>query len=77
MASQRLSFATDVRPLFRDVDVSHMKPFGYDLSDYDDVKEKADSIYGVLASGTMPPDKRWTEDMCATFKSWQDEGCPP
>jgi hypothetical protein len=32
------SFLTDIRPLFRPVDVDHMKWQGLDLSSYDDVK---------------------------------------
>jgi hypothetical protein len=77
MASARLSFATDIRPLFRDVDVAHMKPLGYDLSDYDEVKKNSDAIYAAVESGSMPPDTRWTDATCAIFKAWQDEGCPP
>ena len=34
-----LSFAKDIRPLFRDTpDIDTMKEFGMDLSAYDDVK---------------------------------------
>ena len=37
-----LSFAADIRPLFRDdPDVEVMKPFGLDLSSYADVKAQA------------------------------------
>ena len=30
----KVSFATDIKPLFRPVDISHMKPHGIKLDDY-------------------------------------------
>jgi hypothetical protein len=48
----------------------------FDLSSYDEVKANADAIYGSVKAGTMPPGRPWTEEMCATFKAWQDQGCP-
>ncbi len=40
-----LSFAIDIRPLFRESpDVEAMKSFGLDLSSYADVKEQAEAI---------------------------------
>lgn len=76
-----LSFAKDIRPMFTDVDVEHMKRLGVDLSDLGDVKAHVDAIYGVVKAGTMPPpasgEARWTSEMCDRFKRWQDEGCPP
>jgi len=81
MADQALSFAKDIRPLFTDLDVAHMKPAGMDLSHYDDVKKHATAIYAAVSAGTMPPpgwdEERWTNEMCAIFKQWQDQGCPP
>jgi hypothetical protein len=77
------SFATDIRPLFRDdPDVAHMQPQGIDLSSYDDVKNNADLIYGTL-NGTpflMPPANAggpWPAEQIALFKRWIDEGCQP
>ena len=79
--SQNPSFARDIRPMFTDVDVEHMKAFGLDLSSHADVSENADSIYQTVSSGMMPPAKsggvRWTPEMCELFKRWQDAGCPP
>ena len=75
-----LSFAKDIRPMFTDVDVSHMKPLGIDLSNKDDVQASADDIYKVVSDGSMPPPntgERWTQEMCARFKQWQTDGCPP
>lgn len=75
-----LSFAKDIRPMFTDVDVAHMKRAGMDLSDKDTVTKNADAIYKVVSEGTMPPPntgERWTPDMCAKFKDWQKQGCLP
>ena len=75
-----LSFAKDIRPMFTDVDVAHMKPMGIDLSSKDDVEASGDDIYKVVSDGSMPPantGERWTPDMCARFKQWQTDGCPP
>lgn len=72
-----LSFAKDIRPLFTQLDVDHMA-FAMDLSSHDDVKEHADAILGVVKDGSMPPaGPRWTDDMCAKFQSWVEQGCPP
>jgi hypothetical protein len=73
-----LSFAKDIRPLFRDtLDVDSMKPFGIDLSSYADVKAKAEKIYANLAEGNMPRDEPWPSGRVALFKRWMDEGRDP
>jgi hypothetical protein len=73
-----LSFAGDIRPLFRDTpDVDTMKRFGIDLSSYDDVKAKADSIYARLEDGSMPCDGPWPTEQMSLFKRWMDEGMAP
>jgi hypothetical protein len=55
----RLSFAADIRPLFRDSpDVDTMKRMGLDLSSYQDVKAQAEGIYSRLKDGSMPCDGR-------------------
>ena len=73
-----LSFANDIRPLFRDTpDVESMKDMGLDLSSYEDVRAKAEGIYSRLEDGTMPCDGPWPKDQVARFKSWMDEGMEP
>jgi len=73
-----LSYATDIRPLFRDEpDVEAMKSFGLDLSSYDDVKKHADAIYERLADGSMPCDGEWPKEQVAKFKQWMDDGMMP
>jgi len=70
-----LSFAKDIRPLFRDdPDVDAMKGYGLDLSSYDDVKKQAEKIYATLVDGSMPCDEPWPKEQVAVFKQWMDEG---
>jgi hypothetical protein len=73
-----LSFAADIRPLFRDSpDVEAMKSFGMDLSSYADVKENADAIHSRLEDGSMPCDDPWPKEQIAKFKQWMDDGMAP
>ena len=73
-----LSFAKDIRPLFRDdPDVEAMKPFGLDLSSYSDVQAQAEGIHARLVDGSMPCDEPWSKEQIALFKQWMDEGMAP
>ena len=74
--AEQLSFATDIRPLFRDRDVKSME-FAFDLASCDDVRKNGDAIYGRLADGTMPCDGAWPEDDVQRFRSWLDSGALP
>jgi hypothetical protein len=73
-----LSFATDIRPLFRDGDVDCMKTMGIDLDDpaWMCVSANAQSVYDAVYAGTMPPDEPWSADRVSLFKRWMDAGCP-
>jgi hypothetical protein len=76
------SFQTDIRPLFRPVDIDHMKRRGLDLSKYDDVKNNGQDIYDRVSSTDdnfrmpRPPDPPWTKAKIDLFKKWTDEGFP-
>jgi hypothetical protein len=73
-----VSFATDIRPLFRDSpDIDTMQGFGIDLSSYEDVKARAAEIYSRLVDGSMPCDKPWPPERLGLFRLWMDEGFPP
>ena len=69
------SFATDIRPLFRDRDVRAMN-FAFDLSQYDDVKATAQGILDRLTDGSMPCDAPWSADQVALFREWMDDDYP-
>ena len=72
-----LSFASDIRPLFRSSDVESMKPVGLDLSSYEEVKKRAQAIYARLSAKEMPCDGPWSEDHLQTFKRWMESGREP
>jgi hypothetical protein len=76
--SMALSFATDIRPLFRDEDIECMKSYGVDLDDpaWMCVPANAESVYGAVSAGTMPPDDLWPPDRVSLFKKWMDAGYP-
>ena len=71
--AQEVTFATDIRPLFRDRDVSSMSST-FDLSSYDDVRANAEAIYDQLDAGSMPCDGAWPPENVARFRTWIDEG---
>jgi hypothetical protein len=76
----KVSFAKDIRPLFTDIDVAHMKAGGMDLSSRDDCEKHGDAIYETVSSGSMPPKgtgETWTPEMCDRFKRWQNDGYLP
>jgi hypothetical protein len=76
-----LSFAKDIRPMFTDLDVAHMKPAGIDLSNKADVETHAEAIYETVSGGSMPPpssgEGRWSPEMCERFNQWRSQGFPP
>jgi hypothetical protein len=74
--AQQLSFARDIRPLFRDRDVQSMQ-FAFDLASYDDAKTHGEAIYATLAAGQMPCDGAWAEEDVGRFRSWLDSGALP
>ncbi len=71
----QLSFAQDIRPMFREIDIQEMKPIvNYDLSKYEDVRANAAAIYERIEDGSMPCDQPWPAEQIAKFKQWMDEG---
>lgn len=73
-----LSFATDIRPLFREGDIECMKPDGIALDDlaWMSVPANAQSVYSAVSAGTMPPDEPWSADRVSLFKNWMEAGYP-
>jgi hypothetical protein len=64
-----LSFAQDIKPLFRDKDRSSMRG-RFDLWSFQDVRDNAPAILDVLRSGTMPCDGKWSPDHIDLFSRW-------
>jgi hypothetical protein len=71
----KLSFARDIRPLFRDKDRESMMA-AFDLFDYADVADHADAIVGSLRSGQMPCDGAWPAAQVDKLQQWIDLGMP-
>jgi len=74
--AQQLSFARDIRPLFRDRDIQSMRSL-FDLASYEDVRTHAEAIYATLAAGQMPCDGAWADEDVQRFRSWLDTGALP
>jgi hypothetical protein len=70
-----LSYATDVKPLFRDKDRNSMVSH-FDLWAYDDVRDNASGILDRLEDGSMPCDGAWPADRVDVFRRWVAEGTP-
>jgi hypothetical protein len=73
-----ITFAADIRPLFRDGDIKCMRKGGVKLDDaaWMCVPANAKLVYDSVSAGTMPPDAPWAADRVSLFKSWMDAGCP-
>jgi hypothetical protein len=70
-----LSFARDIRPLFRESDRDAME-YAFDLWDYNDVCTYAQDILERLSDGSMPCDGEWQEEQITQFQNWIDAGMP-
>jgi hypothetical protein len=75
MNTERVTFAADVQPLFRERDRASMR-FAFDLWSYDDVAANADAILGRLHDGTMPCDGAWPDGQVQLFERWIEAGKP-
>jgi hypothetical protein len=79
------SFVSDIKPLFRAIDISHMKSKGVPLDDYTWMSnpENANRVYATLSpQGGKPPSMPpggpyWTPDQLALFVQWQKDGYRP
>jgi hypothetical protein len=71
-----LSYATEIKPLFREDDRESMS-FAFDLWSYEDVKENADAILARLEDGSMPCDGAWREAEVDLFARWINDGKAP
>ena len=75
-----VSFGTDIRRLFTDMDVAHMKNFGVQLDDFDFMRDPdhAQKVLGVVSSGSMPPrnsgEPPWPPERVQLFRDWMEGG---
>jgi len=68
-STQPVSFATEIRPLFRERDRASME-FAFDLWSHEDVSEQADAILDRLRDGSMPCDEEWPTARIDLFARW-------
>jgi hypothetical protein len=73
--SEPISYAVDIKPLFRERDRSSMLPH-FDLWSYDDVSDHSAAILSRLEQGSMPCDGAWPGDRVELFRSWLTQGAP-
>lgn len=76
---QMVSYARDVRTLFRPQDVDCMAKKDVRLADGQWMCDPvhAASVYAALSTGKMPPDGPWPMERLSLFKEWMDQGCNP
>jgi hypothetical protein len=74
-AGETVSFAVDIKPLFRDRDRGSMK-FVFDLWAYEEVKQHAAEIGERLRDGSMPCDGAWPQEQIDLFQGWVDSAMP-
>ncbi|QJE94911.1 tyrosinase family protein [Luteolibacter luteus] len=67
---------SDIRHMFVQEDIDHMREQGLDLSIYEVVRDNASIIYGQVASKNMPPGRPWADDWVQTFLNWMVNDCP-
>jgi hypothetical protein len=75
MEQAAVGYEHDIRPLFREKDISSMSR-AFDLGSYEDVRANAEKILERVADGSMPCDGAWPEDRVELFRGWVGAGCP-
>jgi hypothetical protein len=81
-----VSFDKDIKPLFREVDIKHMKVHGIPLDDYTYMSNSADNhanaesvLQTVIGNPpSMPPGgPYWTADQVSLYRQWMSDGYQP
>ena len=87
LAINPTSFWRDIRPLFRPIDVEHMRAFDVLLDDYRYMADAANNhrhardVHDYLAGIRQPQmpigGPFWTADQLALYERWMTEGFQP
>jgi hypothetical protein len=79
-----VSFAKDILPLFRPVDIEHMKKHRVLLDDYAYMSDpasdhrNAQAVEDTLVDQSMPPGgPYWSEQQLALYRRWRSDGYQP
>jgi len=78
------SFEKDIKPLFRPIDVEHMKRYNVPLDDYAYMSDPSNdhgharSVEETLINKSMPPGgPYWDEKQLALYTEWKSGGYQP
>jgi hypothetical protein len=76
-----VSFSKDIKPLFRSIDVEHMKRYGVVLDDYAYMSDStgdhanARAVLKTMVEKKMPPGGPfWPQDRLDLFAKWMSDG---
>jgi hypothetical protein len=78
-----VSFARDIRPLFRQIDLDHMDRMGVMLDDYGYMSDRsnAQNVYDYLEGAKEPRmpigGPYWDKEQLDVFARWMKDGCAP
>lgn len=83
MEKRAISFAKDIRPLFRDIDLKHMAPMDVKLDDYAYMSDpqNAQAVYEYV-DGTQQPQMPiggpyWSPEQLKLYSDWMAGGRQP
>jgi hypothetical protein len=74
-SGEDLSFASDIKPLFRESDRQAMHA-AFDLWSIADVRAHSGAIAATLRAGSMPCDGPWPQEQVDLFDRWLAQGSP-
>jgi hypothetical protein len=76
-----VSFSKEIKPLFRKIDIDHMKVHSIHLDDYHYMSDatndyaNAQAVEDSLSNQSMPPGgPYWTKEQLALFAKWRSDG---
>jgi hypothetical protein len=79
-----VSFSKDIKPMFRKIDIDHMKKHGVNLDDHQYMSDPANSyanaeaVQRSLKDQTMPPGgPYWTGEQLGLYQKWRTDGYQP
>ena len=79
-----VSFARDIRPMFRQIDIEHMRNRGVLLDDYTYMADpsndygNAQNVEDRLTSQSMPPGgPYWSDQQLTLYRQWRSDGYQP
>ena len=79
-----VSFAKDILPMFRQIDIDHMKKYAVSLDNYTYMSDPANdhgnaqSVENTLVNKSMPPGGPfWSDQQLALYRQWRVDGYQP